>query len=288
MPTRPQFTVGQLEEMVRTDPEKVVLHAFRTIEICLREIMKLGDAAISGIFDRAHREGLIGDLLYHQLRTLKRLRNEVIHDGHTAGLGDTMIALGTLHNFYKVFEKGDTFERMKPIEELPRSGHPVAGIPLANFRLSSLGTADGIGRRYDWREFQEVTRRFFEKEATCGLAEEVSIELPGGTHRFDLVSLDRTVVVECKSYTWTKSGKRPSAKWEAAQRACVLLTQAKTLRRILVFQDDVIDGKSLAKAFVRLNSRLIADIEVWRYIEGSFERVNRQLPTTHGSSEDAT
>lgn len=82
MPTRPQFTVAQLEGMVRTDPEKVVLHAFRTVEICLRELMKLGDAQISGIFHRAHREGLIGDLLYHQLRTLKRLRNDAIHDRH--------------------------------------------------------------------------------------------------------------------------------------------------------------------------------------------------------------
>ncbi len=52
MPTRPQFTVGQLEEMVGTDPGKVALHAFRTIEVFLREFMKLGDAAISGIFDR--------------------------------------------------------------------------------------------------------------------------------------------------------------------------------------------------------------------------------------------
>lgn len=272
----PQFTKTQLEGMVRSDPERVVLHAFRTIELRIRDLMKLDDAPISAIFDRAYGERLIGDLLYHQLRTLKRLRNNVMHDGHAADLGDAMTALGTLYNFDKVFE-----ETRMPGPEMQAGGVPSLAAPLAACRLSKfdrapLGTEGVIPKRHDWREFQEIARRFFEEEAACTLAEEVAIELPSGQHRFDLASLDRNMVIECKSYTWTKSGKRPSAKWEAAQRACTLLAETKAERRILVFQDHVMNGKSLAQEFVRLNPRLIADIDIWRHINGSFERLHEQ------------
>lgn len=109
------------------------------------------------------------------------------------------------------------------------------------------------------------------------LAKEVTLDLPSGPHRFDLVALDRTVVIECKSYTWTKSGRRPSAKWTNAQMDCKRLAETTARRKILVFQDDTLDGKSLAGEFHRLNRALLSGIEVWRYANDAFEQVGSPL-----------
>jgi hypothetical protein len=135
--------------------------------------------------------------------------------------------------------------------------------------LPSQGT-----QRLAWRDFQEASRRFFEEEIGLSLGEEVNVDLPSGTHRFDLVSLDKSVAIECKSYTWLKSGKRPSAKWTQAQMACRYLAEVPAKQKVLVFQDDVVGGKSLAHEFVRLNRGLLNNIEVWRCWAGSFERVD--------------
>ena len=40
----------------------------------------------------------------------------------------------------------------------------------------------------------------------------IPIGTPPKNHRFDLSNKDRTIVVECKCYTWTDAGNIPSAK----------------------------------------------------------------------------
>jgi hypothetical protein len=263
MTVGPQFALDQLWDMARSDPEKVVLHVFRTIEMFLRDWLKLERVYISEIFDRVRQEKEISELLYQQLRTLNRLRNDVVHRGYKPKCGDGLIALGTLHNFYD-----DLWARgMAETNSAPPIGEWTCILPDPHAALD---------KRQGWRDFQEIARRFFEQQAGCRIVEEVPIELPSGPHRFDLASLDKSVVIECKSYTWLKSGKRPSAKWEAAQRTCGLLSETTATRKILVFQDDMAKGKSLAQEFVRLNQSLVRGIQVWRYWRGEFQRVDEQ------------
>ena len=261
----PEFGVKQLREMVDRDPEKVVLHSFRTIEVFLRREHSLDRVPISQVFEAAHKKGDTDDLLHNQLKTLSRLRNDVVHGRHKAGVGDALIAVGTLQNFMD-----------NEWARLEEEGKADSGPEMSVY----VNLKEAFPKRLDWRDFQEACRRFFEREFGETLAEEVTIELKSGAHRFDLAALDRSAFIECKSYTWLKSGKRPSAKWAQAQMACRQLMEVSAKRKILAFQDDTVGGKSLAHEFVRLNKLLIIGIEVWRYWEGRFEMVWGGTPST--------
>lgn len=250
--------IEELRSIVRSDPDKVVLEAFRHIEVYLRRFLKMESVRVTEVFDRAREAGKVGDLLYQQLKTFKRLRNDIVHQDLRAKTGDALIALGTLSKFKEEVEARDERHQREVLDA------------IISVRVSPSPIPAG---RLDWRSFQEAARRFFESEYSANLAEEVTLDLPSGSHRFDLASLDKSILIECKSYTWTKSGKRPSAKWEAAQRTCGLLAEAKAARKILAFQDDLLGDKSLAREFARLNPSKLFDIEVWRYWKGAFERV---------------
>lgn len=241
-------------------PARIVLEAFREIELNARSIYNFDNVPISQVFENLKVEAKLSDLLFNQLKTLNRLRNQAIHTDYRPSFGDALLAIGVHDNF---------------IDHVWSKAIESSKTPAVHMCVSpeELVREDAM-HRAGWREFQEITRRFFEKQAGLPLAEEVTIELASGPHRFDLVSLDRTVVIECKSYTWTKSGKRPSAKWTQAQMACKHLAECTVDRKILAFQDDLLEGKSLAKEFVRLNQRILKDIEVWRYVTGRFEKLS--------------
>jgi hypothetical protein len=263
--------------MVKSDPEKVILHAFRTIEMYLREVLELEKVAISAVFDRVHEEKLIGELLYQQLKTLKRLRNDVIHVGYRPRVGDGLIALGTLRNFYEDVGDHPVAETRKELGQTIAGSHPIAETRKELDRTCSLlvdSQRDLQPARHHWRDFQEITRRFFEEQTGLEIAEEVELELPSGRWRADLVSLDRSMVIECKSYTWTKGGNVPAAKLEHARMACARLAQTTARRKALVFQDDQVKGNSLATHFVRLNRALLGGIETWGYWNNMFERLD--------------
>ena len=64
------------------------------------------------------------------------------------------------------------------------------------------------------QEFQErvcmIMQQYWGKD--FGLEVPISIGAPPKEHRFDCASKDKSIVVECKCYTWTDSGNIPSAK----------------------------------------------------------------------------
>ena len=64
------------------------------------------------------------------------------------------------------------------------------------------------------REFQEATARLLADYYGVGFDIEIPMPIgnPPKLHRFDCVSLDRKIAVECKCYTWTQTGNIPSAK----------------------------------------------------------------------------
>ena len=64
------------------------------------------------------------------------------------------------------------------------------------------------------RTFQELTARLLSDYYGAPFDNEVAIPIgePAKPHRFDCVSVDKTIAVECKCYTWTHTGNIPSAK----------------------------------------------------------------------------
>jgi hypothetical protein len=128
----------------------------------------------------------------------------------------------------------------------------------------------------DWRAFQFRAKEFFEREFGIVLRSEMSVHLEDGqTHRFDLGSEDGKVLVECKSYTFTRpTGNEPAAKLNHARTDAHLLRSSHAQRKIIIFDDDVHPKKgSLAELFARRNNAWRADVEVWRFWDGVFEKI---------------
>ena len=75
-----------------------------------------------------------------------------------------------------------------------------------------------------------------------------------------MVLTTRPVLVECKSHTWTQSGKVPSAKMTVWNEAMYLFLLApKRFRKVLFVLRDFNEGRgeSLAEYYVRNYSHLI-------------------------------
>lgn len=62
--------------------------------------------------------------------------------------------------------------------------------------------------------FQQYVRDLANDYFSIDFEMEVAIPIgePAKNHRFDCVSKDKHIVIECKSYTWTETGNVPSAK----------------------------------------------------------------------------
>src|ERR1051326_4415828 len=133
--------------------------------------------------------------------------------------------------------------------------------------------ANPLSRRLSWKDFETESKSFFETYLRVSLRDQMPLRLPSGEmHKFDLTSPDETIVIECKSHTWTKSGNYPSAKVTDSQRSVELLRKCKAKRKIIVFQDDLFGTKSLVEVFVRRNRLLLEGLEVWRLLDGSFQQ----------------
>ena len=64
------------------------------------------------------------------------------------------------------------------------------------------------------RKFQEFVQTILKKKYNTYFEQEAAIPIgrPPKEHKFDLANADRSIVAECKCYTWTDSGNVPSAK----------------------------------------------------------------------------
>ena len=221
-------------------PEAFVVRAHSVALATLKEKFP----EVSGLTSAERLEALrdkLPKMLWHDLNRLRILRNSIDHENIGATAGDALVVLGTLKNL-KEFLRLDEAHT-----EMPRR---------------------------DWRAFQDRAKSFFEREVDMELDVEVEIILPDGrAHRFDLVSRDRDVAIECKSYTWTKTGNEPSAKLAQARNDAEMLRSLSVKRKIIVFEDDLRprDGKSLAELFRRWNGVYLFGVEVWRYLPDQFE-----------------
>ena len=79
----------------------------------------------------------------------------------------------------------------------------------------------GVGRA-----FELAVIKWFENEYGKAFKHNGVFEIgnPPKAHRFDVVSEDKTVVAECKCYTWTETGNMPSAKMGFVNEAVFYLS----------------------------------------------------------------
>jgi hypothetical protein len=127
------------------------------------------------------------------------------------------------------------------------------------------------------REFEGKAKAFFANQG-LSLEENVSIEIGiNGTkpHSFDLGSRKKKILVECKSHTWTESGKVPSAKITTWDQAMYMFVAAPAgYRKIFFVLRDWNPKKNetLAQYYVRIKSHLIPkDVEIWEFDESKNE-----------------
>ena len=118
------------------------------------------------------------------------------------------------------------------------------------------------------RKFQEYVKTVLEKKFKTEFNLETAIPIgdPCKDHKFDLANKDRTIVAECKCYTWTDSGNVPSAKLMGLDEAVFYFSflPPKT-QKILCMKKADYPGKTetLAEYYVRIHGHLLRDVKVY-------------------------
>ena len=118
------------------------------------------------------------------------------------------------------------------------------------------------------REFQDLVQSIVEKRYCIPFEQEATIPIgkPPKKHKYDLASIDRSIVVECKCYTWTESGNVQSAKLMGLDEAVFYFgfLPPKT-RKILCMKKAIFPGKdeTLADYYVRVHGHLLGDVYVY-------------------------
>ena len=122
------------------------------------------------------------------------------------------------------------------------------------------------------RKFQYLAKKVLSKEFGISFDEEVEIDIgnPAKSHRFDLANKDRSIVAECKCYTWTDSGNVPSAKLMGLDEALFYFSfLPPETKKILCMVESKNSGKTetLAEYYVRIHGHLLRDVSVYEIID---------------------
>ena len=128
------------------------------------------------------------------------------------------------------------------------------------------------------RQFQELVQSILEKEYSTSFEQEavVAIGKPAKDHKFDLANDDRSIVAECKCYTWTDSGNVPSAKLAVFYFSFL---PVKT-KKILCMKKATYRGKTetLAEYYVRVHGHLLGDVFVYEISDdGTMKEIRNGL-----------
>lgn len=129
------------------------------------------------------------------------------------------------------------------------------------------------------RTFEERTRQIAEKVFGVTFTEiPVDIGNPSIPHKFDLVSPDESVIIECKCYTWTDGGNVPSAKIATLDEAVLYMRSIRHPARKIIAMKYSRNGKrsqTLAEYFCQNKGHLLEDISVWEIGDGDEPRILR-------------
>lgn len=94
----------------------------------------------------------------------------------------------------------------------------------------------------------------------------IPIGSPPKLHKFDCVSEDRKIVVECKCYTWTEAGNVPSAKMMGMNEAVFYMSYLPDdVTKILCIKKAAHAKKleTLADYYCRIDGHLLSNVKVF-------------------------
>ncbi len=106
------------------------------------------------------------------------------------------------------------------------------------------------------------------------LEQKIKIGNPPKDHRFDIVSVDNTIVIECKCYKWTESGNVPSAKMGFTNEAAFYMSfLPDTYDKYIVMAYSWHDKrkKTLAEYYYETYKHLLNNIKIAEYNPGTNE-----------------
>lgn len=96
----------------------------------------------------------------------------------------------------------------------------------------------------------------------------ISIGDPQEAHRFDLVSEDQRYVGECKNYSWTETGKMPSAKMAYVNEAVLYLSHLpQDTHRFIVMRLDrhAKRAETLVQYYLRTYRHLLKGLTMYEF-----------------------
>lgn len=120
------------------------------------------------------------------------------------------------------------------------------------------------------KAFQVAVKEWLEtnRQHSYELEYPIPIGNPSKPHKFDIVEVTGKVVVECKCYTWTKSGNVPSAKMGFTNEAAFYLSfLPDAIEKIIVMSKSSHPRRreTLAEYYYRTNRHLLKNITVMEY-----------------------
>ena len=121
-------------------------------------------------------------------------------------------------------------------------------------------------------DLRDLAMPILKEELNTTLKPEVKISIgePKTEHAFDLANENKSIVIECKNYTWTKAGNVPRAKISTINEAVLYFSFLDAnVRKILCLKKSVHIKKqgSLADYYVRTYGHLLRDITVYEIEE---------------------
>ena len=126
--------------------------------------------------------------------------------------------------------------------------------------------------------FRDFAKPILEKELKTELEPEKEIYtgIPKHEHTFDLVSTDKSIIIECKRYTWRESGKQPNGKIATLNEAVLYFSFLDyNIQKILCLMESKVPERkeTLAEYYVNTYGHLLRDVIVYEIAEdGSLKR----------------
>ncbi len=113
--------------------------------------------------------------------------------------------------------------------------------------LLKLGRLEVMEKVKNWRIFEDNIRRLVEKLYQTSFPKGEFVRINGKTKKFDFVDLKHGIVGDCKRYGFTKTGKRPSAKFSILNEYVWLLQKLSPhWKKFIVIGDN----ESLVRKYV--------------------------------------
>lgn len=129
------------------------------------------------------------------------------------------------------------------------------------------------------KEFQRMVLAYAKDHFLQDFIEEkpVNIGNPPTPHKFDVVSADESIIIECKCYTWTEGGNVPSAKLATLDEAVLYMKSiCHPAKKIIAMKAAENNGVSLAEYFCDKKGHLLGDISVWEFDDNGYLRSVRE------------